>query len=143
VPYRKEGAVPTTTITNYQREGLYELIRNHLGSIGDVWTALEETEDFETAERLGIEFGEDFRLLQDLGWHPNDSRQTVALTMPTDDLAELLKRLQDEAERVLTESRTERESAALDAEVDARFQVGYEACEKLLADLDPREGEQA
>lgn len=133
--------MPTTTITNHQRKGLYELIRNHLGSIGDVWTALEEAEDFETAERLGIEFGEDFWLLQDLGWHPNDSRQTVALTMPADDLAELLKRLQDEAERVLTESRTERESAEADAEVNARFRVGYEACEKLLADLDPREGE--
>ncbi len=79
--------MPTTTINNYQREGLYELVRNHLGSIGDVWTALEETQDFETAERLGIEFGEDFRLLEDLGWHPNDNRQTVALTMPSDDLA--------------------------------------------------------
>ena len=135
--------MPTTTITHYQRDGLYELVRNHLGGIGDVWTALEETEDFETAERLGIEFGEDFRLLQDLGWHPSDSRQAVALTMPPDDLMELLKRLQDEAERVLAESRTERESREADAENNARFQVGYEACEKVLADLDPREGESA
>lgn len=135
--------MPTTTITNYQRDGLYELVRNHLGGIGDVWTALEETEDFETAERLGLEFGEDFRLLQDLGWHPTDSRQAVALTRPPHDLMELLKRLQDEAERVLTESRTERESAEADGETNARFQVGYEACEKVLADLDPREGEQA
>ncbi len=42
----------TTTIDRDQRDGLYELVRNHLGAIGDVWIALEENEDFATAERL-------------------------------------------------------------------------------------------
>jgi hypothetical protein len=51
----------TATINRDQRDGLYELVRNHLGAIGDVWIALEVNEDFATAERLGIEFGEDFR----------------------------------------------------------------------------------
>lgn len=59
---QQEGAVPGTTITinRDQRNGLYELVRNHLGSIGDLWTALEHDKDFATAERLGLEFGEDF-----------------------------------------------------------------------------------
>jgi hypothetical protein len=30
----------TATIDRDQRDGLYELIRNHLGAIGDVWIAL-------------------------------------------------------------------------------------------------------
>ena len=37
--------MPGTTITIYrgQREGLYELVRNHLGGIEDFWVALERT----------------------------------------------------------------------------------------------------
>ncbi len=46
--------MPTTaTIDRDQRDGIYEVVRNHLGAIGDVWIALEENEDFEIAERLG------------------------------------------------------------------------------------------
>jgi hypothetical protein len=33
--------VPTTTITQEQRAGLYELVRNDLGGIGDISLALE------------------------------------------------------------------------------------------------------
>lgn len=34
VPYREEGTMPSTTCTidGDQRDGLYELVRNHLGS---------------------------------------------------------------------------------------------------------------
>ena len=133
----------TATIDRDQRDGLYELIRNHLGAIGDVWIALEDNEDFATAERLGIEFGEDFHLLADIGWQPNDDREAFELTMPTHDLMEVLKRLHGEAERVLLESGTERESKEADAETDARFQLGLDTCEEVLVDLDEREGEQA
>jgi len=133
----------TATIDRDQRDGLYELIRNHLGAIGDVWIALEDNEDFATAERLGIEFGEDFHLLADIGWQPKDDREAFELTMPTHDLMEVLKRLHGEAERVLLESGTERESKEADAETDARFQLGLDTCEEVLVDLDEREGEQA
>jgi hypothetical protein len=133
----------TATIDRHQRDGLYELIRNHLGAIGDVWIALEENADFATAERLGIEFGEDFRLLADIGWQPRDDRESFELTTPPHDLMEVLKRLHGEAEKVLLESGTERESKEADAETDARFQLGLDACEEVLVDLDEREGEQA
>ena len=63
-----------TTIDRDQREGLYELVRNHLGSIEDFFVALERTKDFAKAERLGLEFAEDFRLLQDIGWGEKDER---------------------------------------------------------------------
>jgi hypothetical protein len=135
--------MPTATINRDQRDGLYELVRNHLGAIGDVWIALEENEDFATAERLGIEFGEDFRLLADIGWQPRDDREAFELRMPTHDLMEVLKRLHGEAERVLLESGTERESKEADAETDARFQLGLDACEEVLVDLDLDEGERA
>lgn len=91
----------TTTIDKEQRDGLYELVRNHLGGIGDIWIALEQDGEYMLAERMGIEFGEDFRLLADLGWEPGDKRKSVELTMEAHDLAELLTRLRGEAEGVL------------------------------------------
>lgn len=48
----------TTTIDKEQRDGLYELVRNHLGGIGDIWIALEQDGEYMLAERMGIEFGE-------------------------------------------------------------------------------------
>jgi len=130
-----------TTIDRDQREGLYELVRNHLGSIEDFWIALERTKDFATAERLGLEFAEDFRLLKDIGWSEHDARESFALTMPSHDLMELLKRLHDEAAQVLIESGAEAQSSREDASTNTRFQLGYETYEKVIADLDPREAE--
>jgi hypothetical protein len=129
----------TCTIDGDQRDGLYELVRNHLGAVGDLWIALEINKDFATAERLGLEFGEDFRLLEDIGWNGRDGRKAFELTMLPEDLMELLQRLHGEAERVLLESVTERESREEDAATNELFRLGYDACEELLADLDPRE----
>jgi hypothetical protein len=132
--------MPTSTVTidRDQRDGFYELVRNHLGAIGDIWIALEESADFATAERLGLEFGEDFRLLEDIGWAPCESCESFALTMPMHDLMELLQRLHGEAERVLVRSGAERRASEDDARTTGRFQLGYDACEEVLADLDPR-----
>jgi hypothetical protein len=124
-----------TTIDRDQREGLYELVRNHLGSIEDFWVALERTRDFDKAERLGLEFAEDFRLLGDIGWREHDYRETYVLTMPAGELEGLLRRLQREATELLIESGTEAESSRRDADTDRRFQVGYETCETVLLDL--------
>jgi hypothetical protein len=138
------GAMPTTaTISKDQRDGIYELVRNHLGGIGDVWIALEQDEDFATAERLSLEFGEDFRLLADIGWRPGDDRVEFELTMPPHDLTELLKRLHDEAETLLVESPGERRSREEDEETDRRFQTGLDACEEVLIEVDERGGERA
>ena len=128
----------TTTIDRDQREGLYELVRNHLGSIEDFWVALERTRDFAKVERLGLEFAEDFRLLQDIGWGEEEARERFELTMAPHDLMEVLKRLRGEAVGILVESRSEADASHEDAETNRRFQLGYQACEKALADLDSR-----
>jgi hypothetical protein len=46
----------TATIDRERRNALYELVLNHVNSIGDLWVAMEER-DFAKAERLGIEYG--------------------------------------------------------------------------------------
>jgi hypothetical protein len=170
--------------------------------LSDVFMAMERRGDFATAERLGLEFGEDFRLrkvkrLRSGGldglvlgymrqhkqdgpvrapkgpgcrperatastvslasklrlrcrrsvrspWRqcwPEDYRQEFVLTMPVHDLTEVLKRLKGEAEHLLLGS--EREAGEQEAESTRRFQLGYHACEALLANLDQREGESA
>lgn len=134
--------MPGTTITidRDQRDGLYELVRNHLGCIEDFWVALERTRDFATVERLGLELGEDLRLLEDLGWGEDGDRDGFELTMPPHDLMELLQRLHDEAAQVLIRHGTEAAACREDADADRRFQLGHETCERVLADLDPRSG---
>lgn len=98
--------MPGTTIkiNREQRIGLYEVIRNHLGSIGDLWDALERSQDFATAERLGLEFREDFDLLDDIGWGDGDDRTEFELKMPPHDLMEVLQRLRGEAGLVLADT---------------------------------------
>jgi hypothetical protein len=131
-----------TTITIYrgQREGLYELVRNHLGGIEDFWVALERTKDFAVAERMGLQFAEDFRLLRDIGWSEHDVRESYLLTMPAQELADLLKRLKGEAASALIETGSEAQSSREDAETDWRLRVGFEACGTVLADLEPFAG---
>jgi hypothetical protein len=126
----------TATITGEQRAGIYELVCNHLYGIEDLWTALGRSRDYATAERLGLEFGEDFRLLADIGWAAEDDRESFELSMPPLDLMEVLRRLRSEAEKVLVESGTEREASEEDSKTNERFQIGHDACETVLADLD-------
>jgi hypothetical protein len=76
----------TATITKEQRDGLYELVRHHLYSIEDLWIAFGRSRDYATAERLALEFGEDFRLLADIGWAADDDRESFELTIPPLDL---------------------------------------------------------
>ena len=82
--------MPTTaTIDRDQRDGIYEVVRNHLGAIGDLWIALEENEDFATAERLGRSSAR----LPAAGRHrlaPDEKREAFAMTMPARELIELL-----------------------------------------------------
>lgn len=134
--------MPGTTIkiNSGQRGGLYELLRNHIGSVGDLWDALEREEDYAKAEQLGLEFAEDLRLLVEIGWAKNDPRTEFELTMQLHDLMELLQRLQGEAGLLLGGWADEERE---DVESKERFRRGYDACEELLADLDPRGGDRA
>jgi hypothetical protein len=129
------------TITKAQRDGLYELVRNHIAGIGDIPIAMEEKGDFVQAERLGLQFVEDVRLLQDIGWRPREKRETFELRMPKHELTEVVGRLHEEAERVLLGSPAERRADEEDEEVKRLFQVGLDTCADLLARPDEK-GEQ-
>lgn len=87
-------------ITHRQRDAIYEMVLNHLTGIGDVWIAVQHR-DLPTARRLGREFAEELRLLEDLGWTETIDRETVALTVPPDDLTRTLARLHNHATAAL------------------------------------------
>lgn len=126
--------MPETTITidREQRDGLYELIRNHVGSVGDLWHALEQAGDFAKAEQLGREFAEDFRLLADIGWDESEQRESFTLTMQPRELIEALLRFQSEAGTILLGSDESEE----DAETVTTFRRGWAACEAVLTRID-------
>ncbi|MGH7877635.1 MAG: hypothetical protein ACRENM_08180, partial [Candidatus Dormibacteraceae bacterium] len=118
--------------TNGQRDSLYEQIRNHLASFGDLWIALETNRDYAAAERLAVEFGEDFHLLEDLGWNPEDGRLTVELTMEAHDLMEVIRRLGDEAQGGLDGGGEERKAAAGFDQTVENFEAARAACDDIL-----------
>jgi hypothetical protein len=130
----------TTTIDRDQRDGLYELVRNHLGGIGDIWIALEKDGEYMLAEQMGIEFSEDFRLLADLGWEPRDKRSSFELTMEAHDLAELLTRLRGEAIGVLDGTASMHLQREEEERAQALYRGAKRTCEELLARLDTGRG---
>lgn len=131
----------TIRITKDQRDALYEQVRNHLAAVGDLWLALETNQDYATAERLAIEFTEDFRLMADLGWDLEDQRERVALTMPPHDLMEVVRRLRDEAQGGLADAEQQR-SEEEDNRRAGDFRSAWQACEVILDALaDSEEGE--
>jgi hypothetical protein len=133
----RRGATPAaTTISREQRDALYQLVRDHLSGLNDVWIAIEESKDFVTARRLGLEFGSDFRLLEDLGWEEEDDRERVELTIPAAELTRVLNRLHDEAEEGFFGSPAERTSRKEDEKTDRRLLLAMNTCEELLGALD-------
>jgi hypothetical protein len=80
------------TISRAQRDAIYEEVINHLTAIGDVWLCVDRRE-YASAKRLGREFAEDLRLLEDLGWAEHIDREAVALTQPPEELTRTLARL--------------------------------------------------
>ena len=140
--WTKGDTVPgktTATIDRERRNALYELVLDHLSGIGDFWIAIEE-KDFVKAERLGIEVGEDFRLLEDIGWEPEHRPANVDLTIPPHDLIELLRRLHGEAESVLEGSACARLLEKEEESAKQRYQRAKGTCEELIEQLDPRKG---
>jgi hypothetical protein len=111
------------TITRAQRDAIYEAVMTHLTGIGDVWICVQRR-DFASAKRLGREFAEDLRLLEDLGWSESIDRETVVLTVPAQELTRTVARLHGDAAGALgayvsrpkdDEERAQRDVAASEA----------------------------
>jgi hypothetical protein len=68
---------------------------------------------------MALQYADDFRLFEDVGWDCDDPRDSIRLTMPSTDLRRVLMRLQTEAEGALATT-AEEECEERGARRDAR-----------------------
>jgi hypothetical protein len=121
-----------THVTLEERDALHGQVLNHLSGIGDLWSAVQD-EDFETAERLGREFADELRLIEDLGWDCAPAAEVIELTMPPDELHRMFTRLHSDIED--PQGDEERDGAETEDEVRefrSRAKRVTEVCERML-----------
>lgn len=123
----------TATITDEEREAIYEFLVEQLSRLNDVPLAIQ-SEDFDTAKRLVAEFSQYFRLLDVLGWSA-DSRPEVALTLPPEELVAALRRIYIDAEGALGGSLEERKAREVEEACRRRDQLVFDTASSLLAEL--------
>jgi hypothetical protein len=119
------------TITRAQRDAIYEAVMTHLTGIGDVWICVQRR-DFACAKRLGRAFAEELRLLEDLGWSESIDRETVALTVPAEELTRTVARLHKDATGALGSYVSQPRN---DEELAQRDVAASEALGELLSQL--------
>lgn len=124
----------TATIAAEHRDAIYVLVCDHLSGLEDVCKALDQR-DYPTAKRLGLEFRRELRLMDDLGWPEEDDRDEVDLTMPAEELAPLLARLQGDAAEGLALPSAESEARKAEERHRHHCLVAQAACVELLAKL--------
>lgn len=127
--------MPRFTITARQREPIYNQLRHHLTAIDDIRILAEG--DPQEAARLALQYADDFRLLEDLGWDREDPRDSIRLTMAPVDLRRALMRLQAEAEgKLASTTEEEREEREERAQIREESVAAREACRSVLDVLD-------
>ena len=120
------------TASAAQRQALRDLMAYRLFVIGDRRLAAAVIEGT-SHEQLAAEFGEDLRLMGDLGWDPAESGE-VALTMSRRPLELTLRRMRQDAVEAQKGGDFQRLSET-DGERRAKFKLAEQACDELLAAL--------
>jgi hypothetical protein len=132
----------TLKISSDERDTLHGLMLRRLLILAERTSELARAEGT-TVEQVCERFGDDLRLMEDIGWAFETDGESVELTMPADRLAETVKRLRRDARRAPCEERHEREPEETDDERWQRFGRGVEVCEELLGRLDsPKRNEE-
>ncbi len=125
----------TLTIGPKERRTLHWLMVRRLFILGQDPPAMARSEGV-SHDQFAKEFGEDLRLMQDLGWEVEGEGKSFELTMPRENLVTTLRRLRRDARRAPCEKRHQREPEESDAEDWERFRPAVTVCEELLARLD-------
>jgi hypothetical protein len=125
----------TVTIGAKERATLHWLMVRRLFILGQDPPELARSEGV-SHDELAEEFGEDLRLMGDLGWEVEDDRKTVGLTMPATSLSKTIRRLRRDARRAPSEPPRESEPQDDDAGRWERFREAVEVCDEVLDLLD-------
>jgi hypothetical protein len=127
----------TLTITGPQRAAIYRQVIQNLSGIGDVYGEYVAG-NIAVAESLADDFVDDLRLLEDIGWSPEDPRESFELTVAADELVSMLRRLCEEVKDGLDDpdqGRAEEEAA----KVRADYERTGEVCAELIGALRDRQ----
>ena len=126
-----------TEITGEEGNALRAVILTHISGIDDLRMACEAG-DFAQAQRLGVEFGDELRLMEDLDWTGTVSDGAVLkLTMPPKQLRRVFTRLQSALTTLHTaEEREGAEAAEESRRFRERAQRVAEACDRVLGPID-------
>jgi hypothetical protein len=82
----------TIKLNREQRDAIYGELVLDLNGTGDIRINLDG-EDYDAAQRLRRRYEDDMRLLDDLGWEPEQDGDEFEVTMDRDELARVLRRL--------------------------------------------------
>jgi hypothetical protein len=129
----------TITSTAAERLPIYELIFDHLAGAGAIHTLLLHGM-VDKAEARGLELAEDIRLLNDIGWDRGDPRESFELTMPPEDLTELLKRMAAAATAGISGPAAESREVRLEDENKDHYALAAKVCGDLMGRLHPQGG---
>lgn len=80
------------TINRDQRDAIYQEVALDLNGLTDLWREFEDG-DYDRARELRQRFELDMRLLDDLGWEPDQEAGEFELTMDAVDLAAAVSHL--------------------------------------------------
>ena len=123
------------TISARERDTLHGLMLRRLLILAERTSELAKAEGA-TVEEVCERFGDDLRLMEEIGWVFETDQDSIELTMPRERLAETLKRLRRDARRAPFEMRHEREPEESVDERWRRFRHAVGICEELLCRLD-------
>lgn len=82
----------TIKLNRQQRDAIYGEVVLDLSGTGDIRVNLDSG-DYEAAREHRRRYEEDMRLLDDLGWEPEQDESEFEITMDYEDLARVLRRL--------------------------------------------------
>ena len=122
------------TITAKQRRVLHRLLAERLARADVAYLHLVEGRPAE-AESAGIEVAQDLGLMAEIGWDPEDRRESFGIGLSAADLLEILTRFAEDAERSIFNVGVEYGLNNADAASMARCAA---VCRDLIASLDPR-----
>jgi hypothetical protein len=118
------------------RDALWGALASRLAGIGDVWLRLK-AEDYAEAEKLGRLYRQDLRLMQEIGWRPEQgaAADLFTLRMDSGELATIATRLRDEAKEAVKAGGEERKAAeAFQAHTNS-YALLAEGCQGILGAL--------
>lgn len=117
-----------------EREALYHAIRRDLRFLGYVAEALTDARPT-VAAMLASRYRAQLRLLDDLGWAPEDRREHFELTIPEPDLARAMLRLLNGVVLAALD-RGDQDERADHAAVE-RDQLAAAICRAVVGEIDP------